>query len=233
MVSDLFTALRGALTNVTRHAHARTADVTVTVTAGVLTLRVVDDGVGFQGARPDVDLADLTRRATWHGGNLSVEPGPAGGTAVTWTVCAPRRPELRAPDGRSPVLGHGRGPDRRSPPLALPKPTALKSSALTYPAPDTGVGRRPQARRSSTRPPGRSLSASALLPAGGRSPETGRVSCSGLVLGGGGVGQAYHAGLLAVLEHDVGFDGRTASMIAGTSTGSIGCHGCVIDAGST
>jgi anti-sigma regulatory factor (Ser/Thr protein kinase) len=105
VVSDLFTALRGALANVTRHAHARTADVTVTVTAGVLTLRVVDDGVGIQGARPDVDLADLTRRATWHGGSLSVEPGPAGGTAVTWTVCAPRRPELRTPDGSSPVLG--------------------------------------------------------------------------------------------------------------------------------
>jgi hypothetical protein len=52
-----------------------------------------------------VALDDLSRRATWHGGSLSVEPEPAGGTAVTWTVCAPRRPELRAPDGSSPVLG--------------------------------------------------------------------------------------------------------------------------------
>jgi NTE family protein len=44
----------------------------------------------------------------------------------------------------------------------------------------------------------------------------------GLVLGGGGVvGQAYHAGVLAVLEHDFGFDPRTADMIVGTSAGSI------------
>lgn len=44
----------------------------------------------------------------------------------------------------------------------------------------------------------------------------------GLVLGGGGVvGQAYHAGVLAVLEHDCGFDARRADMIVGTSAGSI------------
>ncbi len=44
----------------------------------------------------------------------------------------------------------------------------------------------------------------------------------GLVLGGGGVvGQAYHAGVLAVLQHDVGFDARTADVIVGTSAGSI------------
>ncbi|MGY1643108.1 patatin-like phospholipase family protein [Geodermatophilus sp. SYSU D00703] len=44
----------------------------------------------------------------------------------------------------------------------------------------------------------------------------------GLVLGGGGVvGQAYHAGVLAVLEHDFGFDARTVDVIVGTSAGSI------------
>jgi NTE family protein len=44
----------------------------------------------------------------------------------------------------------------------------------------------------------------------------------GLVLGAGGVvGQAYHSGVLAVLEHDYGFDAREADMIVGTSAGSI------------
>lgn len=44
----------------------------------------------------------------------------------------------------------------------------------------------------------------------------------GLVLGAGGVvGQAYHAGVLAALEHDHGFDARTADVIVGTSAGSI------------
>ena len=102
VVKDLFTAVREALTNVTRHAHAHTAGVTVTVTNCVLTLRVVDDGVGMQGARPDGGLGDLARRATWHGGSLSSEPGLAG-TQLTWTVDAPRRPELRA-DPRRHVL---------------------------------------------------------------------------------------------------------------------------------
>src|SRR6476661_4661333 len=52
--------------------------------------------------------------------------------------------------------------------------------------------------------------------------ETRRMSRVGLVLGGGGVvGQAYHSGVLAVLQHDFGLDARTADMIVGTSAGSI------------
>ena len=44
----------------------------------------------------------------------------------------------------------------------------------------------------------------------------------GLVLGAGGtVGQAYHAGALAALEHDLGWDARTADVIVGTSAGSV------------
>jgi NTE family protein len=44
----------------------------------------------------------------------------------------------------------------------------------------------------------------------------------GLVLGAGGVvGQAYHAGVLAALEHDLGWDPRTAEIIVGSSAGSV------------
>src|SRR6476469_4637634 len=44
----------------------------------------------------------------------------------------------------------------------------------------------------------------------------------GLVLGAGGVvGQAYHAGVLAALEHDYGWDPRDADVVVGTSAGSI------------
>jgi NTE family protein len=43
-----------------------------------------------------------------------------------------------------------------------------------------------------------------------------------LVLGAGGVvGQAYHAGVLASLEHDLGWDPRTADFIVGSSAGSL------------
>jgi NTE family protein len=44
----------------------------------------------------------------------------------------------------------------------------------------------------------------------------------GLVLGAGGViGAAYHAGALTALEHDLGWDARTADVIVGTSAGSL------------
>lgn len=44
----------------------------------------------------------------------------------------------------------------------------------------------------------------------------------GLVLGAGGVvGQAYHSGVLAALEHDRRWDPRKADVIVGTSAGSI------------
>lgn len=44
----------------------------------------------------------------------------------------------------------------------------------------------------------------------------------GLVLGAGGlVGQAYHSGVLAALEVDLGWDPRTADVIVGTSAGAL------------
>jgi NTE family protein len=44
----------------------------------------------------------------------------------------------------------------------------------------------------------------------------------GLVLGGGGViGMAYHAAALAAIEHDLGWDPRTADVVVGTSAGSV------------
>jgi NTE family protein len=44
----------------------------------------------------------------------------------------------------------------------------------------------------------------------------------GIVLGGGGlVGQAYHAGVLAALEHDLHWDPRAADTMVGTSAGAL------------
>ncbi len=53
-------------------------------------------------------------------------------------------------------------------------------------------------------------------------PEPRSLARVGLVLGAGGVvGQAYHSGVLAALEHDYGWDPRSADVIVGTSAGSI------------
>jgi NTE family protein len=44
----------------------------------------------------------------------------------------------------------------------------------------------------------------------------------GLVLGAGGVtGLAYHAAALAAIDHDLGWDPRSADIVAGTSAGSV------------
>jgi NTE family protein len=44
----------------------------------------------------------------------------------------------------------------------------------------------------------------------------------GLVLGAGGmVGQAFHAGVLAALEEELGWDARDAELVVGTSAGSV------------
>ena len=44
----------------------------------------------------------------------------------------------------------------------------------------------------------------------------------GLVLGAGGMtGQAFHAGVLAALEEELGWDARDADVIVGTSAGSV------------
>jgi len=65
----------------------------------------------------------------------------------------------------------------------------------------------------------------ALRPAAGPVPRSirGRTGPRvGLVLGGGGlVGLAYHAAALTALETDVGWDGREADVVVGTSAGSI------------
>jgi two-component sensor histidine kinase len=98
IVIDLLAVLREALTNVARHARARSARVTLAVTGDAVTLRVRDDGIGLAAAPRDGGLADLRRRAAWHGGNLSVQLEPDGGTRLTWEV--PRPPSTSRPRPR-------------------------------------------------------------------------------------------------------------------------------------
>jgi hypothetical protein len=86
LVTNLFAVVGEALTNVARHAHAESARVDIAVTADAVTACVVDDGIGLAGAPRDGGLADLRRRAAWHGGTLTVRPRAVGGTRLTWTV---------------------------------------------------------------------------------------------------------------------------------------------------
>jgi signal transduction histidine kinase len=87
--STFFRTLQEALTNVMRHADARSVTVEFFNDAGILTLRVIDDGCGIpadkQGLR-SLGLLGLRERASASGGTVAVGAGPRGGTMVELRV---------------------------------------------------------------------------------------------------------------------------------------------------
>ncbi|HEV2370701.1 MAG TPA: ATP-binding protein, partial [Streptosporangiaceae bacterium] len=85
----LLSALREALSNTARHAHATKVEVVVE-RGDDLVLRVRDNGVGLGGNTRRSGLANLTQRASQFGGTLEVRPGNPGGTDLEWRV--PLRP---------------------------------------------------------------------------------------------------------------------------------------------
>jgi signal transduction histidine kinase len=84
---QLGAVLREALSNVARHSRAAQVEISVTLDAGVLNVRVEDDGIGVAADAPRGDgLENIFRRAERLGGSAAVGPGAAGGTALTWSV---------------------------------------------------------------------------------------------------------------------------------------------------
>ena len=74
-----------ALTNVSRHARARTCRVGLSVdrATAMLELEIADDGVGMpEGRRAGVGLSSMRERAEELGGSCEVKPVPEGGTRV-------------------------------------------------------------------------------------------------------------------------------------------------------
>ncbi|RKP47128.1 histidine kinase [Pararobbsia silviterrae] len=86
----IFRLAQGALTNIVRHAQARSIDVFWTNDGATLRLTIVDDGRGF-----DVDalrksqsygLLSMRERARICGGDLSIESTQGSGTTVSLTL---------------------------------------------------------------------------------------------------------------------------------------------------
>jgi two-component system NarL family sensor kinase len=91
----LYRIAQEALHNVVKHAQASAAEVELRCDASQVTLRVTDDGCGFDlGTRPDggesYGLRSMAERAELVGGRLTVTSRPGLGTSVTATV--PVRP---------------------------------------------------------------------------------------------------------------------------------------------
>jgi signal transduction histidine kinase len=78
-----------ALTNVARHAQARSVEVSLTISEGRVVLTVDDDGIGIDsGARAGIGLTSMRERVEAVGGELTLET-PRVGTRVRACVPAP------------------------------------------------------------------------------------------------------------------------------------------------
>jgi signal transduction histidine kinase len=90
LATQLLAAASEALSNVSRHAHASSASLSVKVVDGRCELCVADDGRGMghaplQGSG-GLGLANLRHRAESIGGKLDVVSASTGGTTLTWSV---------------------------------------------------------------------------------------------------------------------------------------------------
>ena len=83
---SLFRTVQEALRNVARHSQASRVNVELIHDAGVVRLRVCDDGVGFDPGRPEnspgLGLASMGERLRSVGGQLRVSSQPGHGTQI-------------------------------------------------------------------------------------------------------------------------------------------------------
>ena len=87
VAQNLIATINELLSNVSRHARAENAHVTITI-GEALELHVVDDGIGLIAvADRGYGLANVARRAKEMNGDLTIAEGPSGvGLHVSWSV---------------------------------------------------------------------------------------------------------------------------------------------------
>jgi signal transduction histidine kinase len=89
VVRDLVAVLREGLSNVARHAHARSVDVRVTATPQRVCVEVYDDGSGMGDTDRRSGLANLRHCAERRGGGFALTARDPHGTVLQWWVPAP------------------------------------------------------------------------------------------------------------------------------------------------
>jgi two-component system sensor histidine kinase UhpB len=87
----VFRVAQEALTNVARHARARTVELTLGPRGRDLVLSIGDDGIGIPPGADGTGLRGMRERASLVGGELDVRRRDGGGTSVTLTVHVDRR----------------------------------------------------------------------------------------------------------------------------------------------
>lgn len=97
----LFRSTRELLMNVVKHAHVKRAKVFLERENGVVTIRVEDNGAGFDTSKQKVlmnwakgfGLFSIRERLEFLGGYFSVESKPGKGTCVTMTISTAKQEE--------------------------------------------------------------------------------------------------------------------------------------------
>ena len=87
LVEQLIPTLRESLSNVARHARATRVEVGVELVDDLVTLTVVDNGIGYDAARPrGHGVRNMGERARRLGGDMSIGPREPAGTTMVWTA---------------------------------------------------------------------------------------------------------------------------------------------------
>jgi signal transduction histidine kinase len=98
VAGHLYRIAQEAINNATKHGGASQIDISLTVTGGITTLRIGDNGAGISNTATDhsgMGLNIMKYRARLSGGELRIEEPPEGGTVVACIVW-PRAQELHA-----------------------------------------------------------------------------------------------------------------------------------------
>ena len=82
----LLSVLREAVSNLSRHAMAYSAEIELVVSATEVRLRVTDDGVGPRSGAVESGLRNARRRATELGGSFELTSRAPRGTSFVWRV---------------------------------------------------------------------------------------------------------------------------------------------------
>jgi signal transduction histidine kinase len=89
----LYRIVQEALTNVARHSHASSVEISMVSDGGRLLLRVQDDGVGFDrseaSGKQSLGLLGMQERAKLAGAELAIESAPKKGTSISAVLMLP------------------------------------------------------------------------------------------------------------------------------------------------
>jgi len=111
--NELFRIGQEALTNVVKHAQAKSVCITLVSQARRVSLSIKDDGIGFATAKPHdqnhgFGLGTMRERAQGIGGRFRVESRPGSGTTIRVEVpSAVNRSKRRVNDEKSQNQNHG------------------------------------------------------------------------------------------------------------------------------